>query len=128
MPRRQHGDGYMYCNHCDKSVSRSTYKRHQRKREHQNLRILECPDSEESSFSSGEEGEQHIISVKVTWLFSFVFLLIFVCRFRDNIQMTFLFSRVCLLKTDNTSVTTANKAALQEVLEQDYDTGTNEVS
>ena len=42
--------------------------------------------------------------------------------------MTFLFSRVCLLKTDNTSVTTANKADLQEVLEQDYDTGTNEVS
>ena len=83
MPRRHHGDGYMYCNHCDKSVSRSTHKRHQRKREHQTHEvvkagILECPDSEESSFSSGEEGEQHIISVKVTWLFSFVFLLIFV--------------------------------------------------
>ena len=33
-----------------------------------------------------------------------------------------------LLKTDNTSITTANKADLQEVLETDYDTGTNEVS
>lgn len=51
---------YIYCNHCDTDVSRSTYERHQRKREmRSHLRTClpkdrPAPSSDESSSSADE--------------------------------------------------------------------------